>query len=90
MDENQRWLPTPVSPPHTNGLKKWLGKYFGPPSDVERAVHTDHVAHHSFCSRNLLIVVFFAMLALAVMGLLLFWNYQCIFVWHLCEGLQLV
>lgn len=81
MEENQRWLPTPVSPPHPSWLKKCLQAYFGSRPDVERGVHTEHTAHHS---RKLLIVAFLVMLALVVMGLLLFWNYQCIFVWRLC------
>ncbi|MCI4386952.1 hypothetical protein PGIGA_G00068730 [Pangasianodon gigas] len=84
MGENDRWLPKPVSSPHTSWLKECLRNYVGPRRGVEHEVHTDHAAHHSFCSRKLLIVAFLAMLALAVMGLLLFWNYQCIFVWHLC------
>lgn len=85
MGENQPWLPAPVSSPHTNWLKKFLWDHFGPRSDAEHAVRTDHAAHRSCCSRQLLIVAFLTMLALTVMGLLLFFNYQCIFVWHLCR-----
>ncbi|KAF4077131.1 hypothetical protein AMELA_G00204590 [Ameiurus melas] len=84
MEENERWLPTAVSSPHTSWLKNCLRNCVGPRPDVEHAVHTDHATHHSFCSIKLLIVAFLVTLALAVMGLLLFWNYQCIFVWHLC------
>lgn len=89
MSENEQWMPTPVSSPHTR-LKKCLRKYLGPRSDVDHAVHTDHATPCSFCSRKLLIVAFLTMLALAAMALLLFWNYQCIFVWRMCceEGTE--
>ncbi|KAK2827674.1 hypothetical protein Q7C36_018600 [Tachysurus vachellii] len=90
MGVNERWLPTPISHPHTSCLKKCLQNYFGPRPDVEQAIRSDHVTHRSVWSRKLLIVAFLAVLALAVMGLLLFWNYQCIFVWRMCyEGQDL-
>lgn len=81
MGEDQEWVPTS---PQTSWVKKHLENYFGPRIDVERAVDADPTAHGAFCPRKLLIVIFLAALVLAVMGLLLFWNYQCIFVWHLC------
>lgn len=84
MGENERWLPTPILSPYSNWVKKCLSNYAAPQPDMEHAILTDPATHHSICSRKLLIVAFLALMALAVMGLLLFWNYQCIFVWHLC------
>ncbi|GAA6068993.1 uncharacterized [Tachysurus ichikawai] len=90
MGENERWLLTPISHPHTSCLKKCLQYYLGPCPDVEQVIHSDHVTQNSIWSRKLLIVAFIAVLALAVMGLLLFWNYQCVFVWRMCyEGQDL-
>lgn len=82
MGENEQQILMPVSSPHTSWLKKCLQKHSVPRSDVQHGVHTDH---RSFCSRKLLIITFLTMLILAVMVLLLFWNYQCIFVWHWCH-----
>ncbi|KAK6305346.1 hypothetical protein J4Q44_G00241260 [Coregonus suidteri] len=97
MAETEPWIraggpwEAPVHRPPVSWIKQWLWR---PPTS--RPKDEDRERHHagqledsttspsSCCSRQRILLAILIMVALAVMALLLLWNYHCIMVWHLC------
>lgn len=84
MDENEQCLQTPVSPVKNGWMKKWLGRYLTVRRDIERGDPCSHPDVPRSHEGKYIFAALLVLLALLIMGLLFFWNYLCIMVWHMC------